>query len=109
MIHGIMDSSIGLSESDAEWGKALMTFPGGEITDIGNGRLVLSRPDGRNPPEQSLEFYLILAMAEERFIMVTQLVNGQSTFIYGIHWHETPGGGEVVAIFPDLDATDAEN
>ena len=57
---------------------------------------------GRNPPEQSLEFDLILAMADKRFIRVVQMVYGRAGFVYGVHWHDTGDSDAVISIFPDL-------
>lgn len=102
MIHGIMDYSRKLAEANTEWSQTLFRFPGGEITCADEWRCLLSLPDGNNPPDQSLEFDLILATGDERFVKVTQLFRGQSGFVYGVRWRETEGGGAVNAIFPEL-------
>ena len=102
MIHRIMANSIRLAASDEEWSKALIRFPGGEIACKDAWRCIFSRPDGNNPPDYSLGFELILAAGHERFIEVTQMYEGRAGFIYGIRWRDTPAGGEVVAIFPDI-------
>jgi hypothetical protein len=102
MIHRIMANSIKLASSNEEWSKALIRFPGGEITCRNTWRCRFSRPDGNDFPDYSMDIELILAAGDERFIEVTQMYEGRSGFVFGIHWHEAPGGGEVVAIFPDL-------
>jgi hypothetical protein len=103
IVHGIMDHASGLEATGDEWLKALTTFPGGVLNCKDGERCLLALPDGNNPPDDSVEFELVLAQGDERFVRVTQLFRGQSGYIYGIHWRQTPGGsGEVVAIFPDL-------
>jgi hypothetical protein len=61
MIQGIIAYAKGLSDKDAGWAKVLMTFSGGEIACRDNEWCRLSGRDGRNPPEQSLDFQLIIA------------------------------------------------
>lgn len=102
MIHGIMAHAEKLSTGNEEWRKTLTTFPGGIITCKDEERCLLSLPDGKNPPDESLLFELILVKDDERFILVTQLYRGRSGFVYGVRWRENDGGGEVVSIFPDL-------
>lgn len=102
LIYGIMAKAAELSLESEEWAKTLMDFPGGDITCRDAWHCLLSRPDGRNPPEQSLIFDLILAFGDTRFIKVTQLVHGRFGFVYGVEWQGTNTGGKVVTIFPDL-------
>lgn len=102
LIHGVMGYAEMLSAGSQNWSQTLMTFPGGEIACKDEWRCRLSLPDGRNPPERSLDFDLIMAIGDERFVMVTQMVHGRSGFVYGVRWRATKGGGEVVSIFPDL-------
>lgn len=102
MMHAIMVNADRLSAGDEEWARTLMTLPGGDITCKDDWRCGLSLPDGRNPPEQSLGFDLIMALADERFIRITQMVYGRSGFVYGVHWRDTEGGGAVISIFPNL-------
>lgn len=102
MIHGIMANAAALSAESEEWAKTLMDFPGGDIICRDALQCRLSLPDGRNPPEQSLNFDLILAAGDFRFIKVTQLVYGRSGFVYGVEWQGTDTDGKVVAIFPEL-------
>ena len=102
MMRGVMENAERLSAGDDLWRQTLTSFPGGDITCKDAERCRLSLPDGRNPPEQSLEFDLILAMADERFIRVVQMVYGRAGFVYGVHWHDTGDGGAVISIFPDL-------
>ena len=102
MVHGIMADAQKLSAQDDEWLKALTTFPGGVIACEDEERCLLSLPDGKNPPDESVLFELIAAQGDERFVLVTQMYRGQAGFVYGIRWRETEGGGEVISIFPDL-------
>ena len=102
MIHRIMANSIKLAALDEEWSKALIRFPGGEITCRDQWRCRFSRPDGNDFPDDSMDVELILAAGDERFIEVTQMYEGRSGFVFGIHWREMPDGGEVIAIFPDI-------
>ncbi len=102
MIYGIMGNAERLSAENEEWAKALMDFTGGEISCKDNERCRLSLPDGESPPEQSVDFQLIMATGDERFILVTQMVYGRSGFVYGVLWRDTGDGGEVIRIFPDL-------
>lgn len=101
MIQGIIAYAKGLSDKDAEWAKVLMTFSGGEIACRDNEWCRLSRLDGRNPPEQSLDFQLIIATQDIRFIIITQMVYGKSGFVYGVMWREASATAEVVSIFPN--------
>ena len=103
MIHGIVANARRLSADNEDWAKTLMAFPGGEIACKSLWQCRLSLPDGRDPPEQSLDFELIMAKGDERFILVTQMVYGRSEIVYGLHWREGDGGGEVVEIFPELE------
>lgn len=100
MVHGIIAHAKRLSDKDAEWAKVLMTFSGGEIACRDDKWCRLSRLDGRNPPEQSLDFQLIIATQDIRFIIVTQMVYGMSGFVYGVMWREAGTTAEVVSIFP---------
>ncbi len=102
MVYGIMEYASALEATSDEWLKALTTFPGGVLTCKDGERCLLALPDGNNPPDDSVEFELVLAQRDERFIRVTQLFRGQSGYIYAIRWRESPSGGEVVAIFPDV-------
>jgi hypothetical protein len=102
VIHGIMAYAEGLTAWNEKWEKVLMTFPGGDITCSEDLRCLLVLPDGRDPPERSLEFDLLTAMGDERFIQVTQMVYGRAGFVYGVRWRETEDGGQVVSIFPDI-------
>lgn len=102
MVYGIMGNAERLSAENEEWAKALMDFTGGEISCKDKERCRLSLPDGESPPEQSVDFELIMATGHERFIMVTQMVYGRSGFVYGVRWRDSQSGGEVVSIFPDL-------
>jgi len=101
MIYGIVAHAESLSAEDEEWAKVLMVFPDGEIACRDGERCRLSPQDARNPPEQSLDFDLIMATQEVRVIIVTQMVYGRSGFVYGVMWREEAGKGEVVSIFPD--------
>lgn len=85
MMRGVMENAERLSAGDELWRQTLTSFPGGDITCKDAERCRLSLPDGRNPPEQSLEFDLILAMADERLIRVVQMVYGRAGFVYGVH------------------------
>lgn len=82
MIHGIIAPAERLSAEDEEWAKVLMAFPGGEIACRDGEGCRLSLQDGRNPPEQSLDFDLIMATQGVWFIIVTQMVYGRSGFVY---------------------------
>ena len=101
IIQGIIAHAERLSAEDEEWAKVLMAFPSGEIFCRDGERCRLSLQDGRNPPEQSLDFDLIMATQEVWFIVVTQMVYGRSSFVYGVMWREEAGKGEVASIFPD--------
>ncbi len=103
MIHGIMADAERRSAEDEDWAKTLMTFPGGDIVCRDEERCRLSLPDGRDPPEQSLAFELMMANGEERFVKIAILVYGRAIFYYGVRWRGNEAGGEVVGIFPDLD------
>ena len=102
MIHGIMANAGRLSAEDEDWAKTLIVFPGGEIDCKDRERCRLSLPDGKSPPELSLDFELIMAIGDEQFIQVTQMVYGRSSFVYGLSLRRTQGGDEVISIFPDL-------
>lgn len=102
MIRAIMANAARLSAEDEDWAKTLVVFPGGEIACKDRDRLGLSLPDGKSPPEQSVDFDMIMATGDKRFLLVTQMVYGRSGFVYGVLWRETEGGGEVISIFPDL-------
>jgi hypothetical protein len=101
MIHGIIAHAERLSAEDEEWAKVLMAFPGGEIACWDGERCRLSLQGRRNPPEQSLDFDLIMATQEVWLIIVTQMVYGRSGFVYGVMWREAAGKGEVASIFPN--------
>ncbi|WP_124088502.1 hypothetical protein [Pseudogemmobacter humi] len=101
LIHGIMANAQMLAAEDEDWSQTLVTFSGGEITCTDQERCRLSLPDGKDPPEQSVDFELILATGDERFILVTQAIYGRSGFVYGVRWREHQDGGEVISIFPD--------
>lgn len=101
MIHGIMANAERLSIADEHWAQTLVTFSGGEITCTDQERCRLSLLDGKDPPEQSVDFELIMATSDERFILVTQAIYGRSGFVYGVRWRESQDGGEVISIFPD--------
>lgn len=102
MISGIVKYVAKLEESDEDWARLLMSFPGGVTVCSTMWRCNLSLPDGIYPPEQALDLSLILATRDERFVKVTQLVYGRSGVVYGIRWRSGVGDGEVVAIFPDI-------
>lgn len=101
MIQGIIGHVKRLSAENEEWAKVLMAFSGGEIACRGDEWCRLSLQDGRNPPEQSLDFQLIIAAQDIRFIIVTQMVYGRSGFVYGVKWREAGTKAEVLSIFPD--------
>lgn len=101
MIQGIIGHVKRLSDENKEWAKVLMTFSAGEVACRDDEWCSLTLQDGRNPPEQSLDFQLIIAAQDIRFIIVTQLVYGRSGFVYGVKWREAGTKAEVVSIFPD--------
>jgi hypothetical protein len=101
LIQGIMANAQMLAAEDEAWSQTLVTFSGGEITCTDLERCRLSLLDGKDPPEQSVDFDLILATGDERFILVTQAIYGRSGFVYGVRWRESQDGGEVISIFPD--------
>ncbi|WP_284164200.1 hypothetical protein [Frigidibacter sp. SD6-1] len=102
MIRGIMANARNLSAANEDWAKTLLDFSDGEIACRDKERCRLERPDGKKPPEQSVGFELVLARGDERFIRVIQMIYGRSGFVYGVRWREAGGGGEVVAVFPEL-------
>jgi hypothetical protein len=99
MIRAVMDLAARLTANDPEWGKVLLDFPGGEIFCKTPQRCVLSLPDGKNPPEQSLLFRLMMATGQTQFIEVTQMIHGRSQFVYAVRWHQTAKGGYVHDVF----------
>lgn len=101
MIQGVMANAERLSIANEHWAQTLITFSGGEISCSDQERCLIFLPDGRNPPEQSLGFDLIVAANDERFILVTQVIYGRSGFVYGVRWRESRDGGGVISIFPD--------
>lgn len=101
MIQGIIGHVKTLSDENEEWAKVLMSFSGGDVACRDDEWCRLSLQDGRNPPEQSLDFQLIIAAQDIRFIIVTQMVYGKSGFVYGVKWREAGTKAEVVSIFPD--------
>jgi hypothetical protein len=101
LIQGIMANAQRLAAEDEVWSQTLVTFSGGEITCTDQERCRLSLLDGKDPPEQSVDFDLILATGDERFILVTQAIYGRSGFVYGVRWRESQDGGGVISIFPD--------
>ncbi len=102
IIRGIVADAGRLSAADEVLARTLMAVSGGEIACRDEERCRLSLPDGRDPPQQSLGFDLILAVGDERFIKVAQLVYGRAIFYYGLRWRSTASGGEVTEIFPQL-------
>lgn len=101
LIQKIMANAERLSVDHEDWARTLVTFSGGEIACTDQERCRLSLLDGKNPPEQSVDFELITATSVERFILVTQVIYGRSGFVYGVRWRESKDGGEVISIFPD--------
>jgi len=101
LIQEIMANAEKLSADDEDWSQTLVTFSGGEITCTDQERCRMSLLDGKNPPERSVDFELIMATSNERFILVTQVIYGRSGFVYGVRWRESQDGGEVISIFPD--------
>ena len=95
LIQGIMANAEKLSADDEDWSQTLVTFSGGEITCTDQERCRLSLLDGKNPPELSVDFDLIMATGDEQFILVTQVIYGRSGFVYGVRWRESEDGGEV--------------
>ncbi len=102
MIRGVMKHVGQMGLMGEKWARTFMSFSEGEITCKDAWRCRLSLPDGRSPPERSLDYNLIMAMGDERFIMVTQMVHGRSGFVYAVRWRGNRDGGEVISIFPDL-------
>ena len=109
MIHGIMAGAERLSRENEKLGRVLFTFAGGTITCKDKERCELSSPEGGEWANYSLYLDLILVHGDDWFIEVAQAYRGRISFVYAVRWRQSQGGGEVVAIFPDLDATDAEN
>lgn len=103
IIHGIMAHTKRISAQNSEWAKALIDFPGGEITCKDAWRCRLDMPDGQSPPEQSIFVDLIFATGSDRFIVVFPMVYGRASFAYGVRWRETESGGEVVDMFLGLE------
>jgi hypothetical protein len=101
LIQGIMANAEMLAAEDEDWSQTLVTFTDGEITCTDQERCRLSLLDGKDPPEQSVDFDLIMATGDERFVLVTQAIYGRSGFVYGVRWRESENGGEVISIFPD--------
>ena len=95
MIRAVMDLAARLTANDPEWGKILLDFAGGEIFCKTPQRCVLSLPDGKNPPEQSL----MMATGQTQFVEVTQMIHGRSQFVYAVRWHPTAKGGYVQDVF----------
>lgn len=100
MIDGIMAHNRKLSLGSEEWAKALLDFQGGEIACKTVWRCRLSRLDGQTPPEQSVDFELMIATEDDHYIRVVQMIYGRTGFVYGVRWHESASGGEVLMIFP---------
>lgn len=109
MIHGIMAGAERLSRENEKLGRVLFTFGGGTITCKDKERCELSSPEGGEWANYSLYLDLILVHGDDWFIEVAQAYRGRISFVYAVRWRQSQGGGEVVAIFPDLDATVAEN
>ena len=103
IIHGIMAHTKRISAQNSGWAKALIAFPGGEITCKDAWRCRLDMPDGQSPPEQSLFVDLIFAIGNDKFIEVLPMVYGKASFAYGVRWRETESGGEVVDMFLGLE------
>ncbi len=102
IIHAIMANAEKLSAEDEEWAKTLVVFPGGEIECRDRERCELSAPEGGEWSNYSMYMNLILIHDDEWFIEVAPAYRGQVSFVYGVLWRETEGGGEVISIFPDL-------
>lgn len=102
MIHGIMATAEKLSVESDDWGKTLFTFGGGTITCKDKERCELSSPVGGEWANYSLYLDVILVHGNDWFIEVAQAYRGRVSFVYGVLWRETEGGGEVISIFPDL-------
>ena len=54
--------------------------------------------DGKNLPEQSLHFEMILAAGDRRFIQVDQLVYGRPNLVYGVELDLSDGAPRVVSL-----------
>ena len=90
------------SLSDANF-KAFLSFPEGAITCRTMWRCRLVRPDepehSGDSPEQMVDYDLILATGNTRFVMVTQMIYGRAGFVYGVRME----AGRVVEVFPVLE------
>lgn len=100
MINGIMAYNRKLSLGSEKWLKLLLDFPKGEIACKTVWRCRLSRLDGQTPPEQSVDFELMIATESDRYVMVVQMIYGRTGYVYGVRWHEGASGGEILMIFP---------
>lgn len=103
IIYGIMAHAQRISAQNSEWAKALIDFPGGEITCKDEWRCRLDRPDGQSPPEQSLFLDLLFVIGNDTFIEVLPMVYRKASFAYGVRWRQTESGGEVVDMFLGLE------
>ncbi len=90
------------SLSDANF-KAFLSFPEGAITCRTMRRCRLVRPDepehSGDSPERMVDYDLILATGNTRFVMVTQMIYGRAGFVYGVRME----AGRVVEVFPVLE------
>jgi hypothetical protein len=90
------------SESDANL-KAFLGFAEGAIACRNAWRCRLVRPDEpehtSDSPEQMVDYDLILATGNTRFVMVTQMIYGRAGFVYGVRME----AGRVAEVFPVLE------
>ncbi len=102
MIFGVMAYASALAAGNEEWMKTLTTFSGGEIKCRDAWTCLLFLPDGKDWPDESAYFDMLMVTEDEKFILVSQAYQGRVDFVYGVQWRETEDGGQVVSIFPDI-------
>jgi hypothetical protein len=102
MINAIIGHLELMSARDDRWQRTFNSFSGGVLTCKNPWRCLLERPDGQNPPEQSLEFDMIMAAEGDRFIAVTQIVHGRSNFVYGVNLAGIQSERPVVSVYFDM-------
>lgn len=102
IVFGVMAYASALSAGNEEWMKTLTPFSGGEIKCRDAWTCLLSLPNGKDWPDESAYFHMLMVTEDEKFILVSQAYQGRVGFVYGVRWRETVGAGPVVSIFPDI-------
>lgn len=106
MITTIMDFIGQMSFQNDVWVQTFMHITAGAILCDQISHCRLSATHAKLPPEQTVDFDLILSGdlgrdgTDDVFIEVTQLIYGKPQFVYAIWWKSAVDGGIVAEVFP---------